>query len=1042
MSFRCECPPGYSGPTCGEDVNECLQDDLCQNGGTCYNSYGGYFCDCPDGFTGLQCETNIDDCEEGPCENDATCVDLVNGYRCECPPFYEGFNCEKRKLPNFDLYFCMEDRASAQSPTLPFSATVYTYMFWIRYACEDENSNATPFQLLESENADMSDYNVRHEIPTSSSFKILEDTKWHHVAMSWSSASGDLHWYIDGSEVLSRENVDTGVTTPTWLKIFFGRPYESTTNTKAFHGEISQFNMYSREWSAEEIYNASNDCSKRDELGDIVDWVYCSYLLVGCSHVIRPSICGDSSCPADDIYRGCACTDKEPPEVIECPDVVRIVDPENHLVPCDYEEPSFLDNVGVADMTCSIVRGTTLAWGVYYVNCIATDEAGNSAVCGFSLYIIPFDCEDPAPPIKGSKTCDMWHSGHFCNIACNAGHEFSELPKPFYVCGNDGSWDPANPDEPFVFPGCSRTDPADALCEGSIMYTVSDCNPEDPYGLEEPNSLLRQAFIDRMTFADTMYGICGGTGCDFTNTVITCDEVSNRRKRQADQTSAEIAFAFNSSTSANDGSSIDNTLETAAFNGDLNAPGFTADPNTIDSTTSFSCPEGRILNGESCVYCAEGEFHNVTEDECQKCPKGSYQSEEGKVSCNQCGEQKTTAGKGATSASECLVSCNVGYANKDGRCQPCQIGMYQDEPAKFSCKACPSGMSTANAASISLDDCEVKCMQAGKQLGVSGNCEPCPVGTYGLQGVTSCARCPYGFTTSVTGAVSADECNVVECNSGSYKKRPSDNCEPCPIGEYQSRLGASYCYKCPPHYTTSTVGSVREEQCYICEEGVQCNPDPCENNYCGNDGTCSVDRLGEPVCECINGASGDRCQVAELCNNYCENEGVCSIDSRGYPACSCESEWTGDRCHLEAKKFGGRSITNKKQLAGIVGGSLTAVIVLISIAYFLTVRHLKKKRGPLYPSEPPPEYKTHIMYDNAIYDEVEDFKKPGELESEPQSQAAVDKQIYHYNYAYQEEKEPQPSTSGSSGNSTPKQLPTQGDVHVDVTTPGGVRFDS
>lgn len=41
------------------DINECAMNmQLCQNGGTCLNSYGGYACVCVDGFTGTNCETS------------------------------------------------------------------------------------------------------------------------------------------------------------------------------------------------------------------------------------------------------------------------------------------------------------------------------------------------------------------------------------------------------------------------------------------------------------------------------------------------------------------------------------------------------------------------------------------------------------------------------------------------------------------------------------------------------------------------------------------------------------------------------------------------------------------------------------------------------------------------------------------------------------------------------------------------------------------------------------------------------------------------
>ena len=38
------------------DVNECLEFDICKNGGTCINTQGSYVCNCPLEWTGKHCE--------------------------------------------------------------------------------------------------------------------------------------------------------------------------------------------------------------------------------------------------------------------------------------------------------------------------------------------------------------------------------------------------------------------------------------------------------------------------------------------------------------------------------------------------------------------------------------------------------------------------------------------------------------------------------------------------------------------------------------------------------------------------------------------------------------------------------------------------------------------------------------------------------------------------------------------------------------------------------------------------------------------------
>ena len=107
VEYNCECPTGYSGTNCEEDINEC-DTNPCQNGAACTETdgttltVGVYNCECPTGYSGINCEEDINECDTNPCFNGGTCTETtddgttltVGVYCCTCPTGWEGTNCE------------------------------------------------------------------------------------------------------------------------------------------------------------------------------------------------------------------------------------------------------------------------------------------------------------------------------------------------------------------------------------------------------------------------------------------------------------------------------------------------------------------------------------------------------------------------------------------------------------------------------------------------------------------------------------------------------------------------------------------------------------------------------------------------------------------------------------------------------------------------------------------------------------------------------------------------------------------------------------
>ena len=80
-------------------------------------------------------------------------------------------------------------------------------------------------------------------------------------------------------------------------------------------------------------------------------------------------------------------TDYEPPKVVSCPNVTKVVVPER-VLPVTWIEPIFTDNKMVTSITKSHIPGVAMSWGDYVVTYVATDASGNTATCTFELYVI------------------------------------------------------------------------------------------------------------------------------------------------------------------------------------------------------------------------------------------------------------------------------------------------------------------------------------------------------------------------------------------------------------------------------------------------------------------------------------------------------------------------------------------------------------------------------------------------------------------------------------------------------------------------------
>lgn len=230
----------------------------------------------------------------------------------------------------------------------------------------------------------------------------------------------------------------------------------SVTYTEVgFQGRITKAQVWSRALDVtSEIQKQVRDCRSEPILYRGLIQNFAGYeITVGGVERNVPSTCGQRSQSKIDI-------DKEAPLVKYCPGDLWIIS-RNGSAQVTWDEPEFTDNVGVVRV---IERNghrskQTLLFGTYDIIYIASDAAGNTAMCSFKVSVLSEFCQPLADPIGGSQSCKDWGAGgqfKVCEISCNPGLRFSEPIPEFYTCGAEGFWRPTtNPSQPLVYPSCS-----------------------------------------------------------------------------------------------------------------------------------------------------------------------------------------------------------------------------------------------------------------------------------------------------------------------------------------------------------------------------------------------------------------------------------------------------------------------------------------------------------------------------------------------------------------------------------------------------------
>ncbi|XP_048257512.1 receptor-type tyrosine-protein phosphatase alpha-like [Haliotis rufescens] len=364
-----------------------------------------------------------------------------------------------------------------------------------------------------------------------------------------------------------------------------------------------------------------------------------------------------------------------------------------------------------------------------------------------------------------------------------------------------------------------------------------------------------------------------------------------------------------------------------------------------------ACPNGTygINCSSECGNCLDGDVCNVTTGTCprgcaagwmngtclQACADGSYGS-----NCpSQCGNCLDDDICDKTNGA-CPRGCAAGWINDTTCLQACPNGTYGIN-CLSQCGNCLDG----DVCNRTTGTCPRGCAAGW----MNGTClQACPDGSYGSNCPSQCGNCLDDDICDKTNGICPGGCAAgwmndttcqQACPDGSYGSNCSSQCGICIDGDVCNRTTGTCPRGCAAGWKNDTTclqacpdgsyGSNCESQCGNCLDGDICDktkgtcPTGCAAGW-QSDATC--------LNACPNGYHGSNC-VSE-CGNCLE--GVSCDKTNGTCPGGCAAGWESDDKMLCFQPLvGGGSV------AGIVGGTVAAVVV---IAVIVTIAICRKRR--------------------------------------------------------------------------------------------------
>jgi len=309
------------------------------------------------------------------------------------------------------------------------------------------------------------------------------------------------------------------------------------------------------------------------------------------------------------------------------------------------------------------------------------------------------------------------------------------------------------------------------------------------------------------------------------------------------------------------------------------------------SVTSCVCNAGYSgPNGGPCAVCLAGTFKISGSGSCNNCSAGSYNSEIGGASSDDCSicPLNSVSQPGSSAVTDCVAKAGHEGANGEAA-TACVAGTYKSVEGSGQCLACMGGTFSTTIAATNASTC-LYCPENADSPAGAGALSEC-ICIDGFEGAPGgpCSICPGpGYCTNGT---------MVVCSSNSRAPEGSENLLQCECESGYSGPSGGPCdecvssFFCPggtanascPMYSYSAPGSSAISDC-ICKPGYQGPPGgpcvPCPlGDWCFEGGVndcpehSSAASLAWKVTDChckpgFFGPAGGSCAICSL-NHYC-----------------------------------------------------------------------------------------------------------------------------------------------------------------------------